>query len=174
MSDPIPHPEIRGDRSFAARDGMHSARSRRVVEGLRGGVAMAEIARREGITERGLAAARAGTETRRRLLESLNSGAETGPCPTRVASGRRLLRKTIPGETISRKTICATRWQTSFPIRRLLPTVCRKTRAEPERAATPWKVSIREPGQQPPSPPRPMRIGAASRAKVEPERVETR
>ena len=171
MSDPIPHPEIRGDRSFAARDGMHSARSRRVVEGLRGGVAMAEIARREGITERGLAAARAGTETRRRLLESLNSGAETGPCPTRVASGRRLLRKTIPGETISRKTICATRWQTSFPIRRLLPTVCRKTRAEPERAATPWKVSIREPGQQPPSPPR---IGAASRAKVEPERVATR
>ncbi len=155
MSDPLSDPEIRCDRAPAARDRVRSVRSRpakaererRVVEGLKGGVAMAEIARREGISERGmrkyvknLFARRApeatgefiatqmnrlneallvsfgamspenlpavdrvvrivreldryqgfgggarGTATRRKLLESLNSGAETGPCPTRAA-----------------------------------------------------------------------------------------
>ena len=58
MPDPLSDPKIRGDRSPAtrpARSGPARAeRERRVVEGLRGGVAMAEIARREGITERGL------------------------------------------------------------------------------------------------------------------------
>ena len=121
-----------------------------MVEGLKGGVAMAEIARQEGISERGLRkyvrtlfARRApeatgefiatqmnrlneallvsfgamspenlpavdrvvrivreldryqgfvggarGTQTRRKLLESLNSGAGTEPCPTRAALER--------------------------------------------------------------------------------------
>jgi hypothetical protein len=185
LSDPISDPNIRGDRSPAAPDGMRSAKSereRRVVEGLKGGLPMAEIARREGIPSRGyrkyfssLFARRApeatgefiatqmsrlnealivsfgamsgenlpaadrvvrivrerdryqglsggarGTEARRKLLESLNSGAETDPCAARAAfarAGLRLLRKTILGETMSRKTICATRWRTSFPIR---------------------------------------------------------
>ncbi len=62
MSDPISDPNICADRSPASRDGIGSARSapakaereRRVVEGLKGGVSMAEIARREGISERGL------------------------------------------------------------------------------------------------------------------------
>jgi DNA-binding CsgD family transcriptional regulator len=146
VSDPLSDPDIRGDRAPAARsvrsEPEHSERERRVVEGLRGGVAMAEIARQEGISERGLRkyvrtlfARRApeatgefiatqmsrlnealivsfgamsaenlpavdrvvrivreldryqgfgggarGTATRRKLLESLNSGAETDPC----------------------------------------------------------------------------------------------
>jgi len=146
VSDPLSVPDIRVARAPAARavrsEPEKSARERRVVEGLRGGVAMAEIARREGISERGmrkyvrtLFARRApeatgefvatqmnrlneallvsfgamsaenlpavdrvvkivreldryqgldggarGTETRRKLLESLDSGAETDPC----------------------------------------------------------------------------------------------
>jgi DNA-binding CsgD family transcriptional regulator len=58
VSDPIADPEIRGDRAPAARsvrsEPEKSERERRVVEGLKGGVSMAEIARQEGITERGL------------------------------------------------------------------------------------------------------------------------
>ena len=62
VSDPISDPNICADRSPASRDGIGSVRSapakaereRRVVEGLKGGVSMAEIARREGISERGL------------------------------------------------------------------------------------------------------------------------
>lgn len=151
MSDPLSDPDIRGDRAPAGRsvrsEPEKSERERRVVEGLRGGVAMAEIARREGISERGLRkyvrnlfARRApeatgefiatqmnrlneallvsfgamsaenlpavdrvvkivreldryqgfgggarGTAARRKLLENLNSGAETDPSPTRAA-----------------------------------------------------------------------------------------
>ncbi len=147
MSDPLSSdPDIRSGRAPAARSVRSrpekSERERRVIEGLKGGVAMAEIARREGITERGLrkyvrtlfarrapeatgafiatqmnrlneallvsfgamsadnlpavdrvvkivreldryqglSGGAAGTESRRKLLESLNSGAETEPC----------------------------------------------------------------------------------------------
>ncbi len=58
MSEPdrLPSNPV-GDRVPAARDAQRWARAereRRVVEGLSGGLAMAEIARREGITVRGL------------------------------------------------------------------------------------------------------------------------
>ena len=147
MSDPLSSdPDIRSGRAPAARsvrsESQKAERERRVIEGLKGGVAMAEIARREGITERGLrkyvrtlfarrapeatgafiatqmnrlneallvsfgamsadnlpavdrvvkivreldryhglSGGAAATESRRKLLESLNSGAETEPC----------------------------------------------------------------------------------------------
>ena len=58
MSEPDRFPSRPARNAFyAARDARRSARverERRVVEGLKGGVAMAEIARREGITVRGL------------------------------------------------------------------------------------------------------------------------
>jgi hypothetical protein len=58
LSEPsrIPSSPVR-DRSPVARAAQHAARGereRRVVEGLKGGVAMAELARREGITVRGM------------------------------------------------------------------------------------------------------------------------
>ena len=69
----------------AARDAQRSAgaeRQRRVVEGLRGGVAMAEIARREGIGERELRPQ--GTRKWRRIsLKTLETDSEmAGPAPS--------------------------------------------------------------------------------------------
>jgi DNA-binding CsgD family transcriptional regulator len=57
LSDPLSDPEIRCDRAPAGRsvrsEPGKSERERRVVEGLKGGVSMVEIARREGITQQG-------------------------------------------------------------------------------------------------------------------------
>lgn len=159
MSDPVADPNAGCDRAPAARAATRPARSgparaereRRVVEGLRGGLAMAEIARQEGISERelrkyirnlfarrapeatgefvatqmsrlnealgvsfaamsakqslravdrvvkivreldryqGLGGDARGTKTRRELLESLNSGADTEASPTGPALAR--------------------------------------------------------------------------------------
>ena len=62
VSDPVVDPNAGCERAPAAGAGKRSVRSgparaerdRRVVEGLKGGLAMAEIAGREGISERGL------------------------------------------------------------------------------------------------------------------------
>ena len=191
-------PENRCDRAPAARDRGASVRSGRPrpsgsggwSRGSEGGVAIAEIARREGISERGmrkyvknLFGRRAPEATgefiatqMNRLNEALlvsydamspenlpavdrvvrivreldryqgfcGGGGEpqraasfwkasipepkqapAPPGPRSISRGPRLLPKTS-----LRKTICATRWRTSFPIRPLSPTVCREARVK--------------------------------------------
>ncbi len=118
MSDPISGPDTGRDRSPAARDGTRSVKSgqarsepdksereRRVVEGLDGGLSMAEI-----------------PGARRRSTESPDPAARLGDSLSQREGGER---------------------------------------AEPECAATPWKVPIREPDDAGPLSPSPHEDWAA-------------
>ena len=155
VSDPTSHPEIRGDRSFAARDGMHSARSgpakaereRRVVEGLRGGPRSpgargspsGDLRRRARNRNVPQAPGKPQFRSRNRTLSHPGRGLGAGSC-ARQFSGRRFRgrRSARPAGGHLSRSDCS----------------CRRARRARNRNAPqpPWKVSIREPGQQPPSP----------------------
>ncbi len=216
MSEPdrFPSNPVR-DRFSAAHGAQLAARAereRRVVEGLKGGVAMAEIARREGISVRGmrkyvrnLIARRAPEPTAEFIATQLNrlneallvsfdamSGANL-PAVDRVVrivreldryhglgggakgteSRRKLLESLVSGAEIESSGVAEDDSSDPFGGHRLDPAPRRpsfaraEARAEPERPATRWKVSIREPERRRSRRPSP-RAGQARRGRTTP------
>ena len=153
-------PSLVRERSRAAGPA-RAERERRVVECLKGGLAMAEIARREGITEcgirksvRNLIARRAPEATGEFIAVQMNRLNEALVVSFGALSGENLA--------------AVDRWSGSCASATSI-TGSGAARAEPKRAASFWKVSFPEPKRRPlPSPTRVARSGRRARKRTRP------
>lgn len=170
----------RRDALSQVRGRPKSERERRVVEGLRGGVSMAGIARREGIPSRRITQIcsqllrAAGARGHRRIHRDANEPPERGV----ARQLRRNVRRETSGGRPGRKDRARTRSPSGGARNRSAPQAlnsgaeadpspvgedesaeadCKRSpggkggeRTEPKCVATRWKVSIREPKRRPP------------------------